>query len=525
MSVTSSSADSAAPSHELLRETAEDLWSTLLLDNIPQLDGSTDPPRASRRRVRKTLGVKRRRGQLSLHAHRPPNSSPKSTLDTLSEGDTFPSGSAATGSESSDGEGTRVTASKKARPSLSLKKKLSVRSCANQAVKDEPICLTSFSLNTHPLVDVLKKQALTNSFRPHVKKLALSQAATECLRKAKKAPTSTSSGTIKGGEQLQRRKRRASKGGGRSSVVPPGWSKHLRSRSVGEREELLKLEWTTELEKYSYVQQLQAALEESLKSPDGSVTESTTDTDTAGDTSRPLTGGEANSSAEGEEHHSSHEMNSQPGLAVFQADVVQLDYFETSKDQTEVGSTSELPAPFDVEHCKVSPEDLEVTVVESPMSSPAVALGIESGSPKPDPFQKTPPLARGVLPVPLGALSSSPCSDVVEPIPVPEELKSLFDTVPLVDRVVCGVEGEVGIHDVSLTESDFHLALTASDTESEDAMKVDMEGEDVLEGGSDSSQWHSEVEPTSAEKTIGMYLCGWLNKCLGVSWLFTKVLV
>ena len=496
LSVTSSSADSAVPSHQPLE--GGELWSTLLPDDIPQLDGSTDRPKTGRRRVRKTLGVKRRRGQPSLHTHRPPDSS---TQDSLSEGDTVPPGSAVAGHESSDSDGAIATAPEKARPSLSLKKKLSndsaaVRSSVHLAMKEPPNHLMSLSLNSHPLVNILKQQALTDSFRPHVERLVLSQVTTECLRKTKKAPLSSSSETLKRGKQLRKRRRKDSKGDGR----PHGWSKQLRSRAVGggEGEELLlNLEWTTELEKYSYVEQLQAVIEESLKSPDGLATETTTDNTTAGDSSRPLAGGEVSSSAAGEECYSSHEMDSQPGPTAFVL-------VEASQDKMDVGSMSEHPVLFDVEDCTASPEELEVTVVaESPTSSPGVELTSEPGSPKSGPSQKTPPVMRGASAVPHGAASSSPSSGGIEPIPVPEEL---FDTVPLVDRVVCGVEGEVGVHDVSLADSDFHLALTASETESEDSRRVDVEEEDVLEGLPDSGHWHSEVELTSAEKTTGMYI-------------------
>ena len=514
-----SSSAGEIPSHQ--PEEGEDSWNTLLRDTIPQLDGSTGPPKGGKRETKKTL--KRKRRQFSLHTHRPPNV--LSPSDILSDKDTAASSSTMTGTESSDSEVAKATVSKKARPSLSLKKKLprvskdstTAHSSADYIKKDLGLPSSVSSLSAHPLASRLKRQALTHCLRPHVKRLNMSQVA-KGLSQVKKAVSCSDSEHLEGGAeekqpQRRRRRRRASKHKSWGAVVPPGWSKTLRTRYIGgggggeggggegrggEDEELaLSPELIVGLEKYSYKDQLQTAIEESLKSSGGLSTKPATSAD---DTASPMRG-RVSSSTEGEEFHTTSEVETET--------VPQTTIVEAASSESEKLDTRSMPEQsLDPERCTMSPDDLDVTVVaESPFGSPRVA--VDSASVMPGrclhpPLEHVESLARRG---PAVSASSSRYDTAAEPIPKPDELESFFESAPLVDRAEESVGCNAGNLDVSLAESDFQLALTASDTdtESEDAMSVSVEREGIPE----RHHWHLEataMECTSAEKATGGYL-------------------
>ena len=525
-----SSSAGEIPSHQ--PENSEDSWNTLLCDTIPQLDGSTGPPKGGKRKTRKTLKHKRR--QLSLHTHRPPDKlSPMCTSDTLSDKDTAAPSSTVTGTESSDSEVAKATVSKKARPSLSLRKKLprvskdltAAHGSADYTKKDLGLPSSVCSLSAHPLASRLKRQALTDCLRPHVKRLNMSQVG-KGLSQVKKAVSCSDSEHLEGGaekKQLQRRRRRrrASKHKSWKSVVPPGWSKTLRTRYIGrggggggegkggegrggEDEELvLSPELIVGLEKYSYKDQLQTAIEESLMLSGGSSTKPTT--------SAPMRG-RVSSSTGGEEFHTTSEIETEAVTSVPQTAII-----EAASSESEKLDTGSMPEQsLDPERCNMSPDDLDVTVVaESPFGSPRVAVDSASMTPSRclhPPLEHVESLARRG---PAVSASSSQYNIAAEPIPKPEELESFFESAPLVDRASESVGGNAGNLDVSLAESDFQLALTASDTdtESEDAMSVSVEREGIPE----RHHWHLEataMECTSAEKATGG------DTCIAVSNLF-----
>ena len=511
-------------------EKGEDSWNTLLCDTIPQLDGSTDPPRGGKREIKKTL--KRKRRQLSLHTHRPPDTlSPVRTSDTLSGKDIAAPSSTTTSTESSDSEVARATGLKKARPSLSLKKKLprvskdstTAHGPADYIEKDPGLSLSVGSLNTHPLASRLKHQALTHCFRPRVKRLNVSQVA-KVLSQAVSCSDSDRLKADAEGKQPQRRmqRRRTSKHRSWGTVVPPGWSKTLRTRYIGgggggggqggeegggreeggeeeergEDEELaLSPELIVGLEKYSYKEQLQTAIEESLKLSGGLSTKPPTRTD---GTISPTRGG-VSSSTEGEEFHTPSEIETEAVTSVPQTTIVEAASLESEKLDT--GSMPEQT--LDPERCTASPDDLDVMVVaESPFGSPRVAADSASMTPGGclySPLEQVESLARE------GPASSRQCSTAAEPIQKPEGLERFFESGPLVDRAGESVGGNASNLDVSMPESDFQLALTASDTESEDAMSVSVERESIPE------RHHCHLEATamdsaSAEKATGGYL-------------------
>ena len=537
-----SSSAGEIPSHQPKKD--EDLWKTLLSDTIPQLDGSTGPPKGGKRETKKTL--KRKRRQVSLHTHRPPDVlSPMRTSDTLSDKDTAAPSSTVTGTESSDSELAKATVSKKARPSLSLRKKLPkvnkdstiAHGSADYIKKDLGLPSSVGSLSAHPLASRLKHRALTHCLRPHVKRLNMSQVA-KGLSEVKKAVSCSDSEHLEGGAEekqpqgRRRRRRRATKHKSWGSVVPPGWSKTLRTRYIGrggggkgrgveggggegrggEDEELvLSPELIVGLEKYSYKDQLQTAIEESLKSSGESSTKPSTSAD---DTASPMRGG-VGSSTEGEKFHTSEIETETVTCAP------QTTFVEATSSESEKLDTGSMPEQsLDPERCTMSPDDLDVTVVaESPFGSPRVA--VDSSSMTPGRCLRPPlkhveslehvessdhveSLARRE---PAVSASSSQCDTAAEPILKPEELESFFESAPLVDRAGESVEGNGGNVDVNLAESDFQLALTASDTDTEsgDAMSVSVEREGVPE----RHHWHLEataMECTSAERATGRYL-------------------
>ena len=520
-------------------EKGEDSWKTLLRDTIPQLDGSTDPPRAGKREIKKTL--KRKRRQLSLHTHRPPDTlSPLRTSDTLSDKNTAAPSNTMTGTEPSDSEVARTTGSKRARPSLSLKKKFprvskdstTAQGPADWIEKDPGLSSSLGSLNAHPLASRLKHQALTHCFRPRVKRLNMSQVA----KVLSKAVSCSDSDHLKGdaeGKPPQRRmqRRRASKHRSWGAAVPPGWSKTLRTRYIrrggggggreeggggreegggrekgggreegeegrGEDEELaMSPELIVGLEKYNYKEQLQTAIEESLKLSGELSTKPPTSTD---GTISPTRGG-VSSSTEGEELHTASEIETETVTSVPQTTIVEAASLESEK--LDAGSMPEQT--LDPERCTVSPDNLDVTVVaESPFGSPRVAADSVSMTPGRclySPLEEVESLARERPDV---SASSSQCSTANEPIHNPEELERFLESAPLVNRAVCGG----GNLDVSLAESDFQLTLTASDTESEEAMSVSVERESITE----RHHWPLEAtamdSASAAEKATGRYL-------------------
>ena len=533
-------------------EKGEDSWKTLLRDTIPQLDGSTDPPRAGTREIKKTL--KRKRRQLSLHTHRPPDAlSPLRTSDTLSDKNTAAPSNTMTSTEPSDSEVARTTGSKRARPSLSLKKKFprvskdstTAQGPADWIEKDPGLSSSLGSLNAHPLASRLKHQALTHCFRPRVKRLNMSQVA----KVLSKAVSCSDSDHLKGdteGKPPQRRmqRRRASKHRSWGAVVPPGWSKTLRTRYIrrggggggreeggggreeggeegrGEDEELaLSPELIVGLEKYNYKEQLQTAIKESLKMSGELSTKPPTSTD---GTISPTRGG-VSSSTEGEELHTASEIETETVTFVPQTTIVEAASLESEK--LDAGSMPEQT--LDPERCTVSPDNLDVTVVaESPFGSPRVAtdsvsmtpgrclyspleeVAADSVSMMPgrclySPLEEVESLAREGPDV---SASSSQCSTANEPIHNPEELERFLESAPLVNRAVCGGEIVGGNLDVSLAESDFQLTLTASDTESEEAMSVSVERESIPE----RHHWPLEAtamdSASAAEKATGRYL-------------------
>lgn len=521
VSLVFSSSAGEIPSHQ--PEKDEDLWKTLLSDTIPQLDGSTGPPKGGKRETKKTL--KRKRRQVSLHTHRPPDVlSPMCTSDTLSDKDTAAPSSTVTGTESSDSELAKATVSKKARPSLSLRKKLpkvskdsmTAHSSADYIKKDLGLPSSVGSLSAHPLASRLKRRALTHCLRPHVKRLNMSQVA-KGLSEVKKAVSCSDSGAEEKQPQRRRRRRRTSKYKSWGSVVPPGWSKTLRTRYIGrggggegrggeDEEVALSPELIVGLEKYSYKDQLQTAIEESLKSSGESSTKPTTSAD---DTASPMRGG-VGSSTEGEKFHTTSEIETETVTSVPQTTFVEATSLESEKLDTGTMPKQSL----DPERCTMSPDDLDVTVVaESPFGSPRVAVDSASMTPgrclRPplehvESSEHVESLARRG---PAVSASSSQYDTAAEPIPKPEELESFFESAPLVDRAGESVEGNGGNLDVNLAESDFQLTLTASDTdtESEDAMSVSVEREGVPE----RHHWHLEataMECTSAERATGGYL-------------------